>query len=103
MISKLLVDDKEVTEDEIEKGFTFDKNVNKSIKICYYTADDSNYEFTIPDFVGESIKEVGKIKSKTGEITLNDLQNIGFNSISVYGKEIEKVLWLINHKGYVIY
>lgn len=90
LISKLLVDDKEVTEDEIEKGFTFDKSVNKSIKICYYTADDSNYEFIIPDFVGKSIKEVGNIKSKTGEITLNDLQNIGFNSIPVYGKEIEK-------------
>ena len=90
LISKLFIDDKELTKEEIDTGVTFDKKVNKKIKICYYTADDSNYEFSIPDFVGKTIKEVGMTKSKTGEVTLNDLQNIGFNLVPVYGKEIDK-------------
>lgn len=89
LISKVLIDDREVTKEEIAAGSAvFDAAANKQIKLCYYKEDERNYVFNLPDFVSSdtSIEEIGKTKSVTKEVTLGDLLNKGYKQVPVYGK-----------------
>lgn len=92
LTSKILIDGKEVTNEQIDEGSAvFDTGKNQSIKLCYYKPDDRNYEFELPDFAGSgaSIDDIKKTKSITGEISLGDLLNTGYKPIAVFGKDMQ--------------
>ncbi len=97
LTSKVFIDDTEITKEQIEQGSAvFQVGQNQKIKLCYYKPDDSNFDFEIPDFTtgGMTIHDVEKIKSATGEVTLKELENLGYQPVPVYGvgMELQKVV-----------
>lgn len=91
LISKVLIDDAEVTQEDIQTGSAvFDAAANHQIKLCYYKEDGRNYVFDLPDFVssGATIEEISKTKSVTKEVALGDLLNKGYKQVPVYGKDL---------------
>ncbi len=88
LTSRVFIDDAEVTKEQIDAGSAvFNIGQNSKIKICYYKPDDSNFEFDIPNFVGsgKTIDNVNSVASVTGEVTLKELQNLGYKPVPVYG------------------
>lgn len=97
LTSKVFIDDVEVTQEQISTGEAiFRIGSNQMVKLCYYKPDDRNFEFEIPDYIsaGMTIDEIEKTKSITGEVTLKELENLGYAPVPVYGvnMEVKKVV-----------
>ncbi len=93
LISRVFIDDKEVTKEQIESGdAVFEIGQNHLITLYYYKPDESNFEFQIPNFVGtgKTIDDVNKIASETGEVTLKDLEDRGYEPVKVYGVNMKE-------------
>jgi beta-lactam-binding protein with PASTA domain len=94
LISGIKIDDKEVTEEEIQNGDAV-LSVNQTLMLYYYPEDEKNYQFEKSDIEvsalkGENIEQVAKIKSVTEAVTLGDMEYKGYVPIPVYGKNYEE-------------